>query len=90
MQIAGRVLLTRELITTKANDVQRPRSRYDDVTITAFFHCLPPRARICLERKKCCTNMRHIQKHASNQSLVCKLSLNVVVNLRSGVIIIIF
>ena len=34
--------------------------------------------------------MRYMQKHASNQSLVCKLSLNVVVNLRSGVIIIIF
>ena len=30
--------------------------------------------------KKCCTHMRYMQKNASNQSLVCKLSLNVVVN----------
>ena len=30
--------------------------------------------------KKCCTHMRYMQKNASNQSLVCKLLLNVVVN----------
>ena len=59
-RIADRVSLARELITARTNGAWRARNKH--VAITASVHSLSSRARICPERKKCCSNMRYMQK----------------------------